>query len=245
VSDVSPSVIELFQKLLSEPDGKKLFADAVASALAERPFNLDTMKYVAASVESYKYAAVRMADKRRFPESAALLRYAAQLIKPNAPVLEFGVFKGGTLNFLASLLPGSKVYGFDAFEGLPENWTGTAATKGMFSQGGKLPDVHDNVELVVGWFDRTLPFFFDTHDIKEIGLLHVDCDIYSSTQTIFAHLHEKIVPGTIIVFDEYFNYPNWEQHEYRAFQEYVAFRQVKYEYIGLVPTRFGAAVRIL
>jgi predicted O-methyltransferase YrrM len=73
----------------------------------------------------------------------------------------------------------------------------------------------------------------------------VDCDLYSSTQTVFAHLHPKIAPGTIIVFDEYFNYPTWERHEFRAFQEYVRFRQVRYEYIGLVPSSQQVAVRIL
>jgi hypothetical protein len=40
------------------------------------------------------------------------------------------------------------------------------------------------------------------------------------------------VPGTIILFDEYFNYPNWEKHEFKAFQELVAERRMKYTYLG-------------
>ena len=146
---------------------------------------------------------------------------------------------------LIRILPTSKIYGFDSFEGLPEDWSGTTGRKGTFSLEGKLPAIADNVELVVGWFNRTLPSFLDTHEFKQISLLHIDCDIYSSAQTVFAMLHEKIASGTIIVFDEYFNYPLWERHEYRAFQDFVDFRQVKYEYIGLVPSKEQVAVRIL
>jgi hypothetical protein len=85
----------------------------------------------------------------------------------------------------------------------------------------------------------------DTHEFEEIALLHIDCDLYSSTQSVFSYLHKKIVPGTLIVFDEYFNYPTWERHEYAAFQEYVAYRQIRYEYFGLVPGDMQVAVRIL
>ena len=41
-----------------------------------------------------------------------------------------------------------------------------------------------------------------------------------------------MVSGTIILFDEYFNYPNWEKHEFKAFQELVAERRMKYTYLG-------------
>ena len=67
----------------------------------------------------------------------------------------------------------------------------------------------DNVQLHRGLFDRTLPGWL--HDnIGPVTFLHIDCDLYSSTQSIFKALADRIVPGTIIVFDEYFNYPNWD-----------------------------------
>jgi hypothetical protein len=50
------------------------------------------------------------------------------------------------------------------------------------------------------------------------------------------------VPGTIILFDEYFNYPNWEVHEYKAFQEFVTKYGVKYRYLAFA--RQQVAVRI-
>ncbi len=76
-------------------------------------------------------------------------------------------------------------------------------------------------------------------------MLNVDCDLYSSTQLIFQQLKVRIVPGTIIVFDEYYNYPGWEMCEFRAFQEYVEVNQVRYDYVGLVAGHQRVAVRII
>jgi predicted O-methyltransferase YrrM len=91
--------------------------------------------------------------------------------------------------------------------------------------------VPGNVRLHPGWFDATLPEWLKNNP-GPIAFIHVDCDLYSSTRTILALLADRIVPGTIILFDEYFNYPNWEEHEYKAFQEFVTERKVGYRYIG-------------
>ncbi len=72
--------------------------------------------------------------------------------------------------------------------------------------------------------------------------MHIDCDLYSSTKTIFDNLAEQIVPGTVIVFDEYFNYPNWQQHEHKALQEFVNEHKLNYEYLCF--TGHGSTVAI-
>jgi hypothetical protein len=64
------------------------------------------------------------------------------------------------------------------------------------------------------------------------AFIHIDCDIYSSTKTIFDNLVKHIVPGTIIIFDEYFGYYEWKQNEFKAFQEFVEKNNVSYEYIA-------------
>ena len=117
------------------------------------------------------------------------------------------------------------------------------AEKGLFAV-EKLPPVPANAELVVGWFDRTLPDFLDRHP-EPVSFLHIDCDLYSSTQTILTQLKERIVPGTVIVFDEYWNYPDWRRHEYLAFKEFVAQHRVRYCYTSLVPGFEMVAVQIL
>jgi len=251
--NVENDLAKALKEMLANSAGNKTFVDAVAAAfkamhggVSGRPtFNLDTMGFLSASLESYKYASTHMLGKPRFTTRAKLLEFSVENIAVNGPALEFGVWNGFTINHIASLMPGSNVYGFDSFEGLPEAWFGKSGGVGQFSRKGEPPKVRDNVELVAGWFDRTLPAFLDTHHFDHIALLHIDCDIYSSTQTVFAHLHSRIVPGTIIVFDEYFNYQTWERHEFKAFQEFVGFRQIRYEYIGLVPTGEQVAVRIL
>lgn len=44
--------------------------------------------------------------------------------------------------------------------------------------------------------------------------LHIDCHLYSSLK-----IKSKIVKGTIIVFDKYFNSPGWGKGKYLAIQE--------------------------
>ena len=74
------------------------------------------------------------------------------------------------------------------------------------------------------------------------SLIHIDCDIYASTRTVLELLAARIVPGTVIVFDEYLNYPSWKEHEFRAFQEFVAAGGRRYDYIGFASSHTSVAV---
>ena len=53
-------------------------------------------------------------------------------------------------------------------------------------------------------------------------MLHVDCDLYSATRTIFAELGDMLQAGNIVIFDEFINYAGWQEGEYKAFIEFVA-----------------------
>lgn len=144
-------------------------------------------------------------------------------------LLEFGVRTGSTINHIARLHPTRRVHGFDSFEGLPERWSGWTFEKGSFGGEG-IPRVDDNVELVIGWFDETLPRFLESNE-GTLALAHIDSDVYGSARTVLSQLAPRIGPGSVIVFNEYFNYPNWKEHEYRAFQEFCRDHAVKYEYL--------------
>jgi hypothetical protein len=157
-------------------------------------------------------------------------------------VLEFGVATGRTLNHFARCLPTKTVYGFDSFDGLPEDWT-SRMPKGFFKR-TSLPCVRHNCTLVVGWFDATLPSFVKTHQ-EPLALLHIDSDLYSSAVTILTELEQQIVPGTVIVFDEYINYPGWQLDEFKAWKEFVAKHNIEYQYIGYVSRHQKVAVRVL
>lgn len=73
----------------------------------------------------------------------------------------------------------------------------------------ELPWILENVELIKGWFDETLPIFVSRCDIisRKAYFIHIDCDLYSSARIVFANIAQFIKEGTIIAFDEYFNYP--------------------------------------
>ncbi len=158
----------------------------------------------------------------------------------NGLFLEFGVYKGKSINFYSQFLPEQKFYGFDSFEGLPEDWW--ECKRSHFSLDGVLPKVNSNVELIKGWFDDTLPQFLETHK-ENVAFLHIDSDLYSSAKIIFDNLAPRIKAGTIIIFDEYFNYPNWQQHEFKAFQEFVKKYDVKYEYL-VFGEKYRVAIKI-
>ncbi|ERN40343.1 hypothetical protein KR51_00032920 [Rubidibacter lacunae KORDI 51-2] len=136
---------------------------------------------------------------------------------------EFGVSKGASINLLAKRIPGKTIFGFDSFEGLPEFWkrgsySGIEAQSEIFGKDVNM-DVEDNVKLVKGWFNETVPGFLELHP-EPVVFCHMDSDLYSSAKYLFDTL--LFAQTAIIVFDEYFNYPDWREHEYKAFQEYLA-----------------------
>ena len=198
---------------------------------------------IAAKRESVEYIRAHMLAAQVLPDRYALLRFALAAAPQDGMVLEFGVEKGLSVNCLARATP-RLVHGFDSFRGLPQAWAGTRESHGAFDRKGRLPKVPANVRLHVGWFDETLPPFLAAEPAPA-ALVHIDCDIYASTRVVFDLLGPRIGPGTVIVFDEYFNYPGWQQHEFRAFQDFIARERRRYEYIGFSAERGHVAVRML
>jgi hypothetical protein len=202
-----------------------------------------------ASEESARYVLEKMRAVPNFDTDYDLHKWVTdtqvdkELLK-SGTVLEFGVATGRTLNQFAHWLPEKTVHGFDGFVGLPEDWT-SRMRKGFFAR-STLPDVRKNCQLWVGWFNETLPGFKEqVQGSKPIALLHVDCDLYSSTVTILNELKNNIVPGTVIIFDEYINYPGWQLDEFRAWKEHVGAFGREYEYIGRVSKHQKVAIRVI
>jgi hypothetical protein len=99
------------------------------------------------------------------------------------------------------------------------------------------------VSLHEGWFTETLPPFIQTTE-DPVALLHIDCDLYSSTSFVLDALRDRMGVGTVIVFDEYLNYPGWKRHEHKAFQEFVTESGVTYRFDSFVPSHQQVAVVI-
>lgn len=190
--------------------------------------------------QTIDYIKANMPDAPYFEKHPALVKYVVGEATLPGLYLEFGVGRGKSIRWIGSAASRT-VYGFDSFEGIPEYWNGNPI--GAFAQ-KKLPSVPDNVQFEIGMFDETIPKFLEAHK-DPVALLHVDCDLYSSTVTIFDAFGPRLQPGAIILFDEYYNFPRWEQHEFKAFQEFVQSSGMKYEYIAYSVTGQQAAVRVL
>ncbi len=196
-----------------------------------------------ATVSSTDYVLKAMNNTPSVGDPAEMLDFALNQadLDQKGLICEFGVYTGRSINHIAAKTKNT-VHGFDSFEGLPEAWYGKYG-KGHFAV-DNLPDVRGNVKLHKGWFSDTLPGFVAEHP-EPLAFLHVDCDLYSSTVTIFEHLGSQIGPGCIILFDEYFNYPGWEDGEYKALKEFVSRKGINYEYIAYSRLFEQVAIRIV
>ena len=175
--------------------------------------------------------------------NASTVDAALKEVRLDGMLAEFGVYKGTSLTQIAKFFPHRTVHGFDSFVGLPDAWGGTSKGAGAFDIGAKPPDLPvSNVEFHVGWFDDTVPVFAEQHS-GPLAFAHLDADLYSSTKTVFDHLGDWFVAGTIVVFDEYFGYHGWQRHEHQAFQEFLARTGLSFEAISL--GHMNVAVRLI
>ncbi|RME41141.1 MAG: macrocin O-methyltransferase [Caldilineae bacterium] len=145
-----------------------------------------------------------------------------QIIGNSQPIdyLEFGVWYGRSIAYWSSINrhPDSRFFGFDTFEGLPENWRTftTVLPSGTFSAKGKLPDVEDSrVSFVKGLFQETLPAFLADFQPAHRLVVNCDADLYTSTLFVLATLNPVLIPGSIVIFDEFSTV-----HEFRAFRDF-------------------------
>jgi hypothetical protein len=150
-----------------------------------------------------------------------------ELSTENGLFLEFGVASGESIRCLSKLKPHVTFHGFDSFQGLPEAWHGNSI--GTFKC--DVPTVPDNVKLHIGMFEETLPKFIEEYQ-DNVAFINIDCDLYSSTKTVFKYLGSRIVPGTILRFDEIYGYKEWKDNEYKAFREFLEDTKYRFEIHG-------------
>jgi Macrocin-O-methyltransferase (TylF) len=158
-------------------------------------------------------------------------------------VLEFGVASGSSITGIARELPDRMVYGFDSFAGLPEDWADSSgrlhAAKSTFA--GPVPqNLPSNVELVIGLFQHTLPVFLSRHP-ESAAFIHIDCDLHSSTSYVLDALRARM-NATVVVFDEFCGVLAYEEHEGRAWREFIA-DDTEFEILNQ-PHGRGAAFRV-
>jgi len=142
--------------------------------------------------------------------------------------LEFGVAKGESIREWTRLNrhPGSRFFGFDSFEGLPEDWRGVfgRTAKGTFGTHGQPPEIENEprVTWLVGLFQDTLPGFLQSFQPRGRLVVHLDADLYSSTLYVLTVISGILGPGTIVQFDDFSSFDD----VFRALEDFAsAFRK--------------------
>ncbi|GKY89476.1 class I SAM-dependent methyltransferase [Sinisalibacter aestuarii] len=187
------------------------------------------------SAEAFKeHMEQAMLFRKNVDNRAYCIRRALNNDVPDGLYIELGVAAGaGCRQFGKAMAPAGKTLtGFDSFEGLEEDWTGiqTGRAAGAFSQGGILPDVPENVSLVVGWVQDTLPPYLKETGKAPFAFIHMDMDTYTPTRFALEAVKPRLVKGSVILFDELYGYPGWRHHEYKALQDVLA--PESYQYIS-------------
>ncbi|MDX2481768.1 MAG: class I SAM-dependent methyltransferase [Desulfuromusa sp.] len=174
-----------------------------------------------AAEDSAEYLTTTYPDVMIYLYKSQTLDFALEKVTLDGQYLEFGVSAGRSITQTAKRKPNFTIYGFDSFFGLPEDWTGTGKAAGDFDRKGKLPPVPENVTLIQGWFKNSISQWRAEHE-GPIAFCHIDCDLYSSTVDVLKGVGDLFQKGTILVFDDYFGYPNWRNGEHKAFLEFLA-----------------------
>ncbi len=148
---------------------------------------------------------------------AQMLHTLVNVLPDKGIIVECGVYFGRSIRLMSEWTD-RPIAGFDSFEGLPESW-GDREPAGAYSTGGQQPEFTDQVSLYPGWFCDSLPEFVQTTQ-PEIALLHLDCDLYTSSMDCVTHLQHSLVDGAIVLFDDLLGYPGYKDHEWRALEEW-------------------------
>ena len=204
-------------------------------AFNEKPDTIEPLKALVRLREKQLIDKIVADDAILLPDADDIKIHGLQRARPGL-VCEFGVFRGKSVTLLAK--HAETVHGFDSFEGFPdEDLLGTAFdNEAPLNLHGVMPEVPGNVILHKGWYNESLPKFF-AENSEQVGYLGIDCDLYSSTSTVLNLIADRINPGTVIYFDEFFNFPRWQFQEWRAWHEFVRDHNVQYTYLAFGTNR--------
>jgi hypothetical protein len=212
-------VVDRLVAIFTTRNEKMIFSPKLASILGEQQLvPLDVRRFAQFRV-AWEAADIynRYLYKAEFFESPFehVREMAARASKfGDGLVLEFGVASGRTIRAIATAVP--RVTGFDSFEGLPEDWRENARA-GAFKC--DVPEVPPNVQIKVGMIEETLPKFLESTS-QPVTFMHIDTDLYGPAKFVLEACKPRI-NRAIVVFDEFFNYPGWVEHEYKAFNEFL------------------------
>lgn len=156
--------------------------------------------------------------------------------------LEFGVASGKSFDwFMAHNADSdSRFYGFDTFDGLPEDWG--PFKKGAFSNNNEIPLIKDfRGKFLKGLFQQTVPAFLTELDNSRRNILMMDADLWSATLYVLTSLAPFLKKGDIIFFDE-FVVPT---HEFKAFLDFTQSFYLNLQLIAAANNYYFVAFKVI
>jgi hypothetical protein len=167
-------------------------------------------------------------DNQRIAKLIAQYELFRMSVNVPGAIIECGVFKGVSLVRFAHFrelysLPRSKtIYGFDTFDQFPasdykpddELLSKFIQSAGRSSIGkeqltgilnGK--KLSENVELIEGDVNVTIPEFVRKNQALKISFLNLDVDLYEPSRVILENLYPLLSPGGILLLDDYEKFP--------------------------------------
>ena len=175
-------------------------------------------------------------------DNASMYLRAAYWLKLNlikGDIIEFGVGSGASFCLLYRYITridrdlSRRFLLFDSFEGLPEGevkdqhpqWkTGAwCFDQAAVVQRGKRYGVDFNrVHVTPGYYDRSLTYDCARRlTLQHLALVHIDCDLFSSTSQALQFITPFVQNGTIALLDDYYCYSgNRALGEAGAFHEW-------------------------
>jgi FkbM family methyltransferase len=244
IKNIKEITIEWHNRLLTKSYDQKYIMDALLSKgvrLHSKSIN-DKIDEIESRVRSAPLIMPHISDYHY-----AYWERVVPLITVNGLWCEFGVYRGRSIQRIAKLSD-HIIYGFDSFEGLPEDWD-SENPKGCYGSGGVIPNGaivgnnhsmfdssptantepwHHTIYLIKGYFQDTLPPFVKEHH-EDAAFLHIDSDLYSSCNTILFNFRHKIVNGTILCFDDFMDFAAYRDGEIKSLAEFLLANDLDYE----------------
>ncbi len=234
-----------------EFDGRKNFAaDDEVEAMLEAHFE----KFDITHREVWRNFSIytRRVFLKRFLAIYELFRMTRHL---PGDIVELGVYRGASLMAFANFMEiqnmgdrHKKVVGFDNFAGFGELEEKDGADApdvgkkpgGFTSEDFETPlrdaiEIFDQdrfipykprIHLVKGNIEETVPAYVEENPGMRISLLHFDVDLYRPTLVGLQTLWPLVVPGGVVLFDEY-GIPPWEG-ESKAVDEFFEGQDVEF-----------------
>lgn len=171
------------------------------------------------------------ASRRSFIRQLAHYELFKKTVDLPGHYIDFGVYFGRSYftwhKFLETLTPTAthkKVFGFDTFGGFPElsqkdgdedasveKRTGGLNSSSFLDEFKLLLELHnqDSVipanrgSIIIGNIVESLPQWLESNAEARFCLINIDVDIYEPTYAILENCWDRLVPGGVLVLDEY------------------------------------------